>query len=331
MKENYCPYCEKIHDLEIIEVLDRIEIKGEMIEYNKKQYYCSLKKEAFIPQDLEDLNQLTAKDIYREKHNLLTSEQIKRIREKYSLSQSDLALILGWGEVTITRYETKEIQNEKYDNVLRKIDENPYVLYDYFEINKDSFPQKKQVKIYQKIIQVAPNIDQINLLIEQSLIKKHFSNDPIIKGNTDIKIKRIFALLQYIVNSSFILTKTKIGQILWYIDMLYFQKYNYSITGLSYFNMKYGVCPLGLDLILDSPSIEIKEIIEEDYVKTIIDKVNSNYELTPDMKEIANVVIYKFKDMNTNEILSYIKNESAYKETNVNEFISFEYAKDLVL
>ena len=48
------------------------------------------------------------------------------------MSQSDLALILGWGEVTITRYETKEIQNEKYDAVLRKIKDNPYLLYDYF-------------------------------------------------------------------------------------------------------------------------------------------------------------------------------------------------------
>ncbi len=327
MKLDYCEYCKKIHELDIVEKSDTIEIKGEEIIYLKKEYFCNYCKKTYITPELEELNQLIAKDEYRKKHHLLTSNEIKKIREKYSLSQSDLALILGWGEITITRYETKEIQNEKYDNILRKIDENPYILYDYFEINKDSFQQKKQIKIYQKIIKVAPNVKQINLLIEQSLIKKHFSNDPILKGNTDIKLNRILALLKYIVDSGFVLTKTKVGQILWYNDMLYFQKYNYSMTGLSYFKMKYGMCPLGLDLILDSPSISIKEIIEEDYMKIVIASIDIDYYLTPDIIEIIKIVINKFKQKNTGEIMEYIKKEIAYNETKENEFISFEYAR----
>ena len=112
-----------------------------------------------------------------------------------------------------------------------------------------------------------------------------------------ININRILAVLKKIVDSGFLLYKTKIGKVLWYIDILFFQKYNYSITGLSYFNMKYGACPLGLDLILDSPSIEIKEIIEDDYVKTLVANVKSDYELTPNEIEIIDLVIAKFKSV----------------------------------
>ena len=326
MQTNYCKYCDKVHELNVLEHTEVCDIKEEKIEYTKKEYLCEKTNKIFTTPDLDDINQLEAKDIYRKKHSLLTSKEIKQIREKYSLSQSDLALILGWGEVTITRYETKEIQNEKYDNVLRKIDDNPYILYDYFEINKDCFDQKKQIKISKKIISVSPSEEHANILIEQSLIKKHFTNDSIYRGNSDININRILAVLKKIVDSGFLLYKTKIGKVLWYIDILFFQKYNYSITGLSYFNMKYGACPLGLDLILDSPSIEIKEIIEDDYVKTLVANVKSDYELTPNEIEIIDLVIAKFKDLNTNQIIEYMHKEKAYIETNENQFISFEYA-----
>ena len=294
MEKKYCPLCEKEHDLDIIIEQDICEIKDENITYNKTSYYCNNKKQKFVTPDLEDINQLAIKDEYRKKHNLLTSYEIKQIRDKYSLSQSDFALILGWGEVTITRYETKEIQNEKYDSLLRKIKDNPYLLYDYFEINKDYFEQKKQIKISQKIIKQTPSIEHANILIEQSLIKKHFSNDSILRGNSDIKIDRILAIMKRIIDSGFLLYKTKIGKVLWYIDVLFFKKYNYSITGLSYFNMKYGACPLGLDLILDSPSIELKEIVEDDYMKVLVVNVNTDYKLTPNETEVIDIVINFF-------------------------------------
>ena len=45
---------------------------------------------------------------------LLTSDEIVAIRESHGLSQADLAKLLGWGEATISRYESKAIQDEAY-------------------------------------------------------------------------------------------------------------------------------------------------------------------------------------------------------------------------
>ena len=91
--------------------------------------------------------------------------------------------------------------------------------------------------------------------------------------------------------------------------------------------MTYGACPLGLDLILDSPSIELKEIIEDDYMKTLVVKVDTDYKLTPQETEIIDIVINKFKKMTTNEIIEYMHQEKAYLETKENSFISFDYAE----
>ena len=72
----------------------------------------------FATGKMENNNLLNARNAYRKSHGLLTSDQIVAIREMYGLSQVDLARLLGWGEATISRYESKAIQDEAYDNIL---------------------------------------------------------------------------------------------------------------------------------------------------------------------------------------------------------------------
>ena len=73
------------------------------------------------------------------------SDQIVAIREMYGLSQVDLARLLGWGEATISRYESKAIQDEAYDNMLRIIRENPKVTLELFQKNASKFSPAKRV------------------------------------------------------------------------------------------------------------------------------------------------------------------------------------------
>lgn len=43
----------------------------------------------------------------------------------------DLAKLMGWGEATIFRYESKVIQDEPYDTMLRLIKDNPLQVLDF--------------------------------------------------------------------------------------------------------------------------------------------------------------------------------------------------------
>ena len=327
MKKMYCPFCDKEHEIETVEKEAIVKIKGEEVKYIEQNYYCNLCDEKFCDGEMIDNNLLNAKDQYRKNHNLLTSNEIKSIREKYDLSQSALALILGWGEITITRYETKEIQNENYDVILRKISDDPYYLYDCFRLNINKFNQKQQMKISKKIFSIAPNNDQTNKLIQESLIKKHFGLDQEIIGRREISLQRILAVIEAIINSGIELYKTKLAKLLWFIDINHYKKTKQSITGLAYFHMAHGACPLGLDLILDSKNVIINEFEEEDYTKYLIEKVEVDHKLSDIELDSINEVINKFKDLKTKELVDYMHREKAYLDTKPNEFISFSYAK----
>ena len=63
-------------------------------------------------------------DSYRKLEKLLTSKEIKQIRNKYKITQLEMAKLIGVGDVTVTRYETKQIQDEAHDKIMRLIDEN---------------------------------------------------------------------------------------------------------------------------------------------------------------------------------------------------------------
>lgn len=325
----YCPYCDREHEISIIEKKSEVDFKGEKIVFNEKNYYCDVCSVDFCDGELEDENLISIKDAYRKEHNLLTSNEIKNIREKYKLSQSDLALILGWGEVTITRYETKEIQNKNYDDVLRQISDNPYLLYDYFKMNMDSFNPKKQAKISKKIFSIVPDPIQTNILIEDMMNKKYFSINEETRGNQKLNINKIIAIINRVLNNCKELYKTKLAKLLWYIDMRNYQESKESMTGLAYYHMSYGACPLGLDLILDSKNITIEEIEIDDSVKYLIKGVESDYTLSEKELKVIDFVTDYFKDYSSSNIVEYMHKEKAYLETQGNEFISYKYAKDI--
>ena len=56
---------------------------------------------------------------YRRQKNLLGSQEIKAIRERFALSQKSFASLLGMSEATINRYESGALQEETHDNMIR--------------------------------------------------------------------------------------------------------------------------------------------------------------------------------------------------------------------
>lgn len=56
---------------------------------------------------------------YRQRHGLLSPQQIRAIREKYALSQDGFATLLGTSPATLARYEGGSLQDKAYDQLLR--------------------------------------------------------------------------------------------------------------------------------------------------------------------------------------------------------------------
>jgi len=67
-----------------------------------------------------------ALEIYRAKYGLLTSDDIRSIRERYGLTQAELARLLRLGGNTLSRWEAgRNVQTGSMDMLLRMIRDLP--------------------------------------------------------------------------------------------------------------------------------------------------------------------------------------------------------------
>jgi putative zinc finger/helix-turn-helix YgiT family protein len=64
--------------------------------------------------------------LYRKKHGLLSADEIRAIRERFNLTQADLAHLLRLGANTVSRWESgRNVQTAAMDILLRLIRDLP--------------------------------------------------------------------------------------------------------------------------------------------------------------------------------------------------------------
>lgn len=151
-----CPLCDKTHEVEERKRFVTVTLKGEEVTYEERFYFCAntdADENEFETGSMTNANLMNARNAYRIKHGLLTSDEIVAIRESYGLSQVDLARLLGWGEATISRYESKSIQDEAYDTMLRLIKDNPLIALEFLKKNADKFSGLKRTEIRSRIVE----------------------------------------------------------------------------------------------------------------------------------------------------------------------------------
>ena len=332
-----CPICNKIHLVEKRKRINKTKIKDEIIEYEEVYLLCPETNEEenkYANAELMDINLLNARDAYRKQKNLLTSQEIKTIRKKYGITQLEMAQLLGLGEVTITRYETKQIQDEAHNKIMKLIDENALMALDYLEKNKENFKNKERYETIENNIKRVILKETLNYLNKQEIEAKYvdYSKETIENGNKILDINKIETITNYIAQNYPNLYKVKLMKLLWYIDCISYKEDNKSLTGLVYTHQKMGALPIAYDEILKLPSIKVQEeIIEkEDYLMCYHISPNDNYrgkKLSSKEKNICDRVINKFKNFNTKDLVDYMHKEKAYVETNSNDVIDFSYAK----
>lgn len=329
----FCSICEENHDVSLIEEERETMVKGEKIKYKELYYKCDKYRDnnIFMSGELWNINLINSLDAYRIKKDLLTSKEIKDIRKKYDLTQSELAYLLNLGEVTITRYETKQIQDASVDNMLRELNYNPLLALKLLEKNKNKF--KRYEEIENKIKEIIDK-NVISFLNEQELIAKYtdFNEININNGNVLLNIEKLKNILGYITKEMGQMKKVVLMKLLWYIDSISFKIRGYAITGLVYQHMPYGALPIGHREIIELSSIKSKLFINDREFEEYKIEFNNEYKIKrieKDEKEIIDKVINKFRNYRSSEISNYMHKEKAYKETKDNDIIPFSFANEL--
>jgi len=328
-----CPFCGKAHLLEQRKRLSKAVVKDEMIDYEEIYFLCPLSDEdenEFVPAGLMDENLLRARNSYRQTKGLLTSCEIAKIRDYYKLTQSDFSAMFGWGEVTITRYENKTIQDETYDNIMRMAYKNPMFALECIDKHKDRFMPEKYNQIRKNIINKVEEAG--NLYLKKQEINSryvNFTEESDLNGFKLLDIDKIASIIGYFSHFIDNLYKVKLMKLLWYTDVIFFGRYGKSMTGLVYKNMPLGALPVAYDEIITLPTVKVvEELINND----ISYKIQPNKEINVSdfsLEELGvlEMVATTFKNFKAKEIVEHMHKEKAYVNTMPNQIILYSLTK----
>ena len=333
----YCPYCKKEVEYNI-EKRDLKDFRGIEVNTFENVAICNECNQDLYVNEIEDVNNKRIYQIYREKANIIKADDIIKLREKYDISQRELTSILGFGKMTINRYERGGLPTKSQSDYIKLLIENDDK---FIEKVKEAYEKNNiNEKTYKKIVseEVEKEIskkevqDNIRRYLKSVLTRK----PDIYNGYKSLDLEKVENIISYIASKVKNLTITSLNKYLWYIDMLSFNERTVAITGLTYQNQKFGptiVYKKYDELSLLDDKYEREDIETENGNTTkIISNNNFNLDkISSSEKEIIDTIIKLLKNKNVTDISEMSHREDGWKKTKRFEQISFEYAMNLKL
>ncbi len=331
----YCPFCKKEVEYKI-EKRDIKEFRGIEINTYENVAICKECHQDLYVNEIEEKNNERIYELYREKANIIKPQDIIDLRGKYDISQRELTAILGFGKMTINRYERGGVPTKSQSDYIKLLIDNNDK---FIEKVKEAYKNNNiNEKIYEKIVSKELN-NNITKKEVQDNIRKYLKfvlnrKPDIYNGYKTLDIEKIENIISYIASKVKNLTITSLNKYLWYIDMLSFNQRSIAITGLTYQNQKFG--PTIVDKKYDEISLLDEKYAREDIetengnTTKIISNGNYNLDKISDTeRKIIDTIIKILKNKSVTDISELSHKEEGWKKTKRFERISFEYAMKL--
>jgi putative zinc finger/helix-turn-helix YgiT family protein len=327
-----CPYCEDMREIIPISSCDEICVRGEKFSIAVTLLKCGTCGRLFDdPLSNYDSLEIAYKE-YRQKHKMVQPEDIKNFRKRYNLTQREMSRLLGWGDVTLTRYENGALQDEAHDKMLRLVMEPQNLLRLLHENNG--------ILSEEKIKGIIDYISKENIC--KDVFRNTFEPDmsnygvDLLSGYKKLDFDRFKSIIQFLCYPEGVF-KTKLNKLPFYIDFKNFKERAISMTGMRYAHAKFGPVPDQFEhfyLALQSEGLIRSEEVEvHEYIGEILISVKEPDLSIFDEYEIKIMKVIKsfFASCTAKQITDYSHAEEGYKATKSGEIISYEFADKLRL
>ena len=175
----YCPYCKKEVDYKI-EKRNVKEFRGVKLNIYENVAVCEECHQDLYVSEIEEKNNERIYELYRKKANIIKPQDIVDLRKKYNISQRELTAILGFGKMTINRYERGGVPTKSQSDYMRLLIDNDNK---FLEKAKEAYKNGSiNDKTYEKI--TSTNLEkQIEKDDIQDLYRKVINNSLRLKPN----------------------------------------------------------------------------------------------------------------------------------------------------
>ena len=247
----YCPVCQKENEFVVTNKKTNY-VEGDIcFDYIAKVASCKKCGEELFVEEINKENQNAFEEAYREASNIITNDEINQILDKYRITKRNLPLVLGLGEMTITRYlDEGYVPSKKISDLLKEILNNPETYFDYLRKNKENVKES----VYKKSKNQVDSLLNIN------------SNDQLIED-----------VAEYIIINNDETTNLVLQKLLYYVEVFYMlfkgkklfesscRAWEFGpVYGRIYYEFKdYGYRPIDKDFEETNLDSELREIIDE--------------------------------------------------------------------
>lgn len=327
----FCPYCEEEHDVRVIEQEETVSVRSEDFTVMAKYYVCPEIGEEFETSDSPHDSLADAYRQYRDKHHMLSPDEIRAFRHEYELTQKELSDFLGWGAVTLSRYENGSLQDLAHDNQLQLIRNNPDSFLEILHRRPDVLDEDKR----KRLVAILGDKRDTRQTTLDCVVRKLRSNEPsIYNGFIRFNIEKFMGAVEFFCSRVEIFP-TKLNKLLFYSDYLHYRNTLHSLTGAAYAHATYGPVPDDYKILLammeEELSILQSEEITEPYPGEKLTSIKTDHIKLLDDSElrILSEIEKSLGNLSCAALSDISHSEDAYNDTISGELIAYDYADTL--
>jgi putative zinc finger/helix-turn-helix YgiT family protein len=318
-----CPECDRLVDHRVETRTETYRVRDDTITVKAEVAVCSECGGDISIDEFDDATLRAAFAEYRRRHNLMQPEEIKRLRSRYGLGQKAFARLLGWGDVTLSRYETGSLQSDAHESALR-LAEDPSTVRRLLAMNGHKL-SRDQTASLEACLEELESASALPVAREDRAMYS--------SGQSSTKLAEMLVFFAGQPK----MWRTKLNKTLFYADFLHCKRHGAPITGALYAHMQFGPVPadfygLQTRLVADE---SIDEVLadEGDCTGTLFVARRSANEsvFSAEETETIRFVAAYFAGWSASRISRYSHAEPAWTETVDREVIPYSYAETLRL
>lgn len=173
-EKTFCEECRNDVEYTTASVPMTGTIKGKEYHYTGTEARCAdCGNLVFVP-EISDDNLRSLYNVFREENGIVSLDVICAIPEKYDIGKRPLSLLLGWGELTFSRYCDGDIPTRQYSDILQRIYSEPQFYSDLLEANKANLKSQRTYEKTRRAVDALLSVDtpsnsKINTVIQYLL------------------------------------------------------------------------------------------------------------------------------------------------------------------
>lgn len=236
--DTYCPECDAEIRAALYTQPATLVVRGEEIAYSETVAICPNCGGIVGDARIEGANVERAYNVYRALHGILSPGEIKALRHTYGLSLREFSKFLGFGEQTTYRYEHGDLPDQAHNTTMlsAKTPDGAQLLLSQNRLRLNNKSVDKIERHIQALIDGTA--DRPRSYIDLADLEAASSSST--NGYRRLDVDRLAALVYELATRCHDLYWTKLQKALFFADMISYERFSCSLTGMSYAHATHG-------------------------------------------------------------------------------------------